>query len=71
MIDWDYDEGPDPEIGIWGDTADGCYRPPLPTRDLKREALGAKLRAKRDAERKVSANFNSHMIHLFNESRKK
>ncbi|MES2783750.1 MAG: hypothetical protein V4657_13215 [Pseudomonadota bacterium] len=70
MIDLDGDEGPDPEIGIWGDQADGCWRSPIPTRDIKREQMDAKYRAKRNAERKVSSDFNSQMIYLFNKSRK-
>lgn len=64
----DDDEGPDPDYGIWGD-ADLPPRP-IPKRDPIREASEAAWRKKRARESRVSQDFNSHMIHLFNERQK-
>ena len=56
------DEGPDPDYGIWGDKGMETPR----TYDLSPEALRAstRRRKRREAEEKVSRDFNSYMIQL-------
>ncbi len=65
----DYDEFPDPDYGVFGDRIDG-YRidiwrhRSLSESDLKRIQQQSK---RREAERKVSSDFNRYMIDLFNQ----
>lgn len=65
----DDDEFPDPDYGVFGDQIDG-YRivnwrhRSLSESDLKRMQQQSK---RREAERKVSSNFNRYMIELFNQ----
>lgn len=60
----DDDEGPDPDYGVFGDA--DC--PPLPSRELsEREHKEIeRLRKREEASKKVSRDFNSYMIELFN-----
>lgn len=70
MSGWrDYDgEGPDPDYGVFGDA--DSEPPPVEKPDPVREAEQRRWSAKRERERQVSRDFNSHMITLFNEGRK-
>lgn len=65
MIGWgdEDDEGPDPDYGVFGDAG----QDPIPTvRDLKREIDAERRRIVAERQRRVSQDFNSHMIYLFN-----
>lgn len=73
-------ESPDPEVGIWG--WEETPSPELTLEQRLQKALYEKQqrreeervrefwRRKKEQERKVSSDFNSHMIQLFNEGRK-
>lgn len=56
------------DYGTFGSNACSCSicRPPVPKRDLKREAETRRLREKQDARDEVSRSFNRHMIDLYN-----
>ncbi len=64
MRDWSEDEeGPDPEIGIWG------WEPgsiPVQPVDPKREEQARIARKRRELENQTSRSFNRAMIDLFN-----
>ncbi len=69
MRDWEDGEGPDPDYGVFGDA--GMPRPPLPAPDPRRDAEVARQRARREQTERTAREFNSHMIHLYNEGRRK
>ena len=64
----DDDEFPDPEIGPFGD--EGLPKAPPQPRDPRREAEARRLQERRERDRKVSSDFNRHMIDLFNSRQK-
>lgn len=62
MMDWDDDaEGPEADYGVFGDI--DC--PPNPPKVFDSKAYEA-ARKRREAEIRVSQDFNSHMIYLYN-----
>jgi len=64
----------EPDYGVFGD-ANQCPRcrglPLSYQRDPKREAEAARQRKRDDERQRISRDFNSHMIHLYNEARKR
>lgn len=66
MRDWiDDEEGPDPDYG-----PDLSHPTPPTPRDPRREAEAKRWREKRDRDARTGSEFNSHMIHLFNQARR-
>ena len=66
---WDEDEDyPDPDYGVFGDI-DNPTQPRLPSKRELEQA--ARERKRRDAQMKVSSDFNRYMIDLFNQSQKR
>ena len=61
---------PDPDYGIWGDKDCLPFRHPIPKPDPERDRQIARERRKREQSAKVSRDFNSYMIELFNARQK-
>ena len=72
-IDWDDYEEIDPDYGVFGDPGGLVPRTPRPAPELSplEKAIIKRQREREEATRRTSQEFNSYMIHLYNESRKK
>lgn len=71
MDDDDYVEI-DPEYGVFGSPGGFVPRPPpeIYVPSPRQQAAMERQRQKREAEAKTSRDFNSHMIALYNQSRR-
>lgn len=62
----------EPDYGVFGDAnqCPACRARPL-ERDPKREVDAERQRRKDEARQRVSREFNSYMIHLYNDGRRR
>lgn len=67
-MNFEHDEECTADYGVFGSNACNCSscRGVIPVRDEHAERAAARLRKKRENERKVSSDFNRYMIDFFN-----
>ena len=64
----------DPDYGVFGDVTNcqcPCHYPRVELPSPQRQAEIARHRRQRENHERISREFNSHMIHLFNEGQRK